>query len=278
MTFDGPFELPFDFDLLDELDRTARAAARPANYGDRVHWELQWASAFLAVRSRCFATERHYQELHAWVPRLGCIEEAETHVATILFSMDSAIECLAYGLNAVGNGIAPAGFRDCTSPKALRSVSPAIVIGGEGKKPAPGFADVFPSLQAHWIAERAFLSQLTDCHDVSKHRCCVGLAGRLRSDAPPGFFESLGLVSTSPERAHFMPRAEVLLDHDPKTPWNPKKSSKLEDCICLETLCLQFRTFMETSATLGAADLRGHLPSLRVRAIRPQGRKGVRAA
>jgi hypothetical protein len=278
MTFNGPFELPINFDVLDELDRTARAAAKPANYGDRVHWELQWGSAFLAVRSRCFATERHYHDLHAWVPRLGCIEEVETQVATLLFSMDSAVECLAYGLNAVGNGIAPAGFRDCTSARALRSVSPAIVVGSEGKKPVPGFADVFPSFQAHWIAERAFLSQLTDCHDVSKHRCIVGLAGSFRSDAPPGFYESLGLTSTSPERAHFMARAEVLLDHDPKTPWSPAKSSKREDCICLETLCLGFRRFIETSATLAAADLRSHLPSLRVRATRPRERRGVGAA
>lgn len=278
MTFNGPFELPINFALFHELDRTARETAKPANFGDRVHWELQWASALLAVRSRCFAVERRYEELHGWVPRLGCIEETETHVATILFSMDSAIECFAFGLNAVGNGIAPKGFLDCTSRNALRSVKPAIVIGEKGTKPAPGFAAVFPSLQAHWIAERAFLSQLADCHDVSKHRCCAGLAGRFRSDAPPGFFESLGLSPTSPERAHFMPRAEVLLDADPKTPWSPAKSPRREDCIVLETLCLQFRSFIETSATLATADLRGALPSLRVRAARPRARKVERTA
>jgi len=66
--------------------------------------------------------QQHYFEVHAWLPRVRIPTDIEYHLASILFQMDSALECLTFALNAFGWIVMPLGFRDVTDAKALKRI------------------------------------------------------------------------------------------------------------------------------------------------------------
>lgn len=116
------FKLTFSLDAAQGLDAAASAVSRAS---DRGNWFFTFRRSMSGVTSRLYGLSRHYEGVHEWYMRFPHPTiEIEYHVASILFSMDSAIECFTYALNALGNGIEPTAFHDVTDAGAL-SICPS---------------------------------------------------------------------------------------------------------------------------------------------------------
>jgi len=208
--------------------------------------------------------EVHYVEVHAWRARVRLPTDAEYHLTSILFQMDSAIECLTFALNALGWAVAPSDFRDVTDPKSLRSISPADVVGGligaTGTQPQPGFARVFPRIQALWQGQVPLLARIRDLHDVSKHRQTIFVGGKARSDPPEGFFEALGFADDVNRRAILSPMAEIILKSDPKVPAIQRIPKGASESQLLEDLVPSFASLMNRSGQAALEDATVNVP------------------
>ncbi len=198
------FILPFDLRPLEKLDQLALLASQDYNHGNSGNWFGCFRGGLHGIQARIWAAQKHYYEVHAWIPAPRIFAHAEYHLASIFFNMDSTIECMTFALNALGNCVAAADFRDVTDERALRRISPLDILGDKGRKPPvpplPGYGKYFPSLQAHWQNCRTFIQLIADQHDVSKHRETIFQGGQLRDDAPSGFYESLGVASDDQRR------------------------------------------------------------------------------
>jgi hypothetical protein len=215
------FSVTFETASFESLDQLALLARQDYNLGGTGEWFGEFRGGLYGFYARLYGVQIHYVEVHAWRPRIRFPADAEYHLTSILFQMDSAIECLTFALNALGWAVAPSGFRDVTDSKSLRSVSPSDVTGGlaggRGVQPLPGFASIFPRTQALWQSQALLLSRIRDLHDVSKHRQTIFVGGMARLDPPEGFFEALG-VADDVSRARLWPMAEIILKSDPKVP------------------------------------------------------------
>ena len=122
--------------------------------------------------------------------------------------MDSAVECLTYALNALGYALATNSFRDVSDAKELKKINPKDIIGDNSANPPrpslAGYVKFFPKLASLWQSKSTMLNHIFELHDVSKHRQTICVGGRLRSDPPPGFYESLGILN-NPIRIFFAP-------------------------------------------------------------------------
>ena len=134
--------------------------------------------------------------------------------------MDSALECLVYALNGLGFAYAPNSFRDVTDKKALARVNPRDLLGDPNadppRVPLSGYDDVYPGVCELWRSHRDVIDRVIELYDVSKHRRTIYIGGRMRGDAPPLFFESLGVPEK--HRHRYAPAELVTLDPFPKEP------------------------------------------------------------
>ncbi|WP_286619187.1 hypothetical protein [Variovorax sp. J22R115] len=193
-------------------------ARQEYNLGNPGKWFSNFRKGLNGFGSRLLGVETHYRQVHEWQPRLRHPEEPEYHLATIFFHMDSALECFTYALNALGYGFAPDQFVDITSEKALRAIAPTNIIGSDSRAPVKGYELFFPELQRHWKDSRELIAQIMDLHDVSKHRSTIFVGGRMRNDAPSGFFEYMQVPDDRARRSDFAPMAEIILMPEPKLP------------------------------------------------------------
>jgi len=88
-----------------------------------------------------------------------------------------------------------------------------------------------------------------DNHDVAKHRQHTFWGGEFRMDAPPGYFENLGLSPSDSRRALFCPMAEVHIPKEPKLPVHAR-SSDPQAWTTLEALITGFEIFMDEAVRL----------------------------
>ena len=123
------YVLTFDSTAWDELDEFALLACQDYNFGNASDWFGCFRGGFYGMRSRLRAIQQHYFKVHAWLPVPRILADAEYHLATALFHMDSAVECMTFALNALGNSVAPGAFRDVTDDKALRRILPVDILG-----------------------------------------------------------------------------------------------------------------------------------------------------
>ena len=244
--------LPNGTDWDEQLDQFGLLAHQPQNLGNAGNWAFAFRAGVRGLRSRCSGIAWHSKLFHSWIPAAP-LEAREHHIATMLFCMDSAMECLVFTLNALGQAVDKDGFREILSRSALRGISPRDVLG---PKPLPGYGRLFPTFQAEWTKEAELIRLITDNHDVSKHRHSVFHGGTLRDD-PPAEFTALGI----PDDVHdwFAPTSETLLPNDPKAP-TQTQSVALADWTTLETLEQRFVSFISQSVCAALTDARRTVP------------------
>ena len=252
-----PFELQFDTTPLHAIDDIALLATQRYNLGDRGRWFLCFRKGCQGFGVRLYAVSIHYSQLHSWQLRCRWHQEPEYHLASIFFGLESALECFLYSLNALGYGSYPDEFVDITTDKGLRSLGPWIMLGSPSRKPLDACSKYFPRVTGAWKEHKALIEEIQRQHDVSKHRSTTYVGGISRGDVPPGFYEALGISESDPRRFDFAPMGEVILDPDPKRPASaPRQDVRYKDLRTLETLCGDFKKFVETMCVEFLADTR----------------------
>lgn len=246
------FLLNFDLAPFHALDDFALIAEQDYNLGNKGDWFGCFRGGFHGVLARAYAVQRHYYEVHAWVPAPRPPVETEYHISTMFFGMDSAIECFVFALNALGWAASSMDFLDVSDSNALRRVAPWNIVGDRTKKPLRGYATYFPTLQQHWLANSDLLQTITDQHDVSKHRKTIYMGGQARLDPPHGFYEALGIADNEAAQTAFWPMEEILLSPDPKVP--PAILPAFDAGLRLEDLAERFCDFMNQSCAKALSD------------------------
>lgn len=244
------FSLPFNLEPCKQLDRFALLAEQTYNLGNRGDWFGYFRGGLHGFYSRIYGVVRHYEEIHRWAPRPTM---PEYHLASIFFNMDSALECFVFLMNALGNSVAPDQFLDITDAQALRQVAPSNILGKGEQPPLAGYGQYFPSLQTHWQTHGELLQTVVEQHDVSKHREMIYFGGRLRRDAPAGFYEALGITDNQTAQVLFWPMEETSLDPDPKKP-RAKRTPKSHQELTLEGVAEDFSRFVDSTLVHALGD------------------------
>ncbi len=258
------FEISFDLSSFKELDHLALLATQGYNLGSTGDWFGEFRGGLYGFYARVYGVQRHYNEVHAWLPHFRSMTETEYHLSTILFQMDSALECLAFALNALGWIVFSVDFRDVTDAKALKRISPLDILGDATKippiSPLAGYKKVFPATQTAWQNESPLIAQIRDLHDVSKHRKTIFEGGEARSDPPEGFFEALGTTDDPTRCALLRPMSEVILKADPKLPAIHRTPSAVHQGELLEVLVPSFAKLIKTTGEAALADAQATVP------------------
>lgn len=248
------FVLHFDLRACGELDEYALLACQQYNFGDKSSWFGEFRGGLFGLYHRVDAVRRHYAAVHAWIP-LPRTADAEYNLSAILFNMDSAIECFTFALNALGNSAFAGAFRDITDSRELRHISPLDITGGPNQSPPmSGYLKYFPRVQELWSGSRDLLQIIKDCHDVSKHRSVIFSGGQCRMDAPPGFYEALGIHEDALAQSQFWPMQEIILARNVKSPYVERYPTPPEDQILLEDTAERFTVFINETARLALED------------------------
>lgn len=260
------FAVHFDSEPFESLDQLALLARQDYNLGGAGDWFGEFRGGLYGFYARLYGVQRHYSEVHAWLPRIRTPAETEYHLASILFQMDSALECLTFALNALGWAGMPSGFRDVTDAAQLRWNSPKDILGKSTKPPPTDYATVFPTLHGLWQGQAPLIDKITDLHDVSKHRQTIYVGGKRRLDTPAGFFESLGIPEEAGNREDstlrtlLHPEAEIILKPDPKAPSLQRLAQPVGHRDLLEDLVPSFASFIVSSGAAALADAQAKVP------------------
>jgi hypothetical protein len=258
------FRLAIHTEAYDKLDQFALLARQDYNIGDNADWFGTFRGGLYGFYARLHGIVVHYWEVHAWLPRPRSPSETEYHLASLMFNMDSALECLTFALNALGFAQAPSAFRDVGDPSALKRISPSDILGNSvttpPREPLSGYSQVFPQVQSLWQSHRTMMNLIVEQHDVSKHRQTIFVGGMARLDPPGGFYEALGIPDNPSLRARFWPMAEIILKKDPKLPSASRTPQTVEEQVLLETLVPEFANFVSECGALAFADARANMP------------------
>lgn len=259
------FKLSFDLTPLGPLDEFALLAAQEYNLGDASNWFYYFRSGIQGLEARLYGVALHFYEVHAWRPRIRSHTETEYNLSSILFNMDSAIECFVFAMNALGAAVEPKLFLDVSDYGKLTRIAPGNVLGKydnsgtQTRPPLLGYEKYFPELQKYWQDQREFLDLITEQHDVSKHRSRILAGGSIRKDPPPGFFEQLGIPDDRSLRHRFHPMEEIILNAQPKTPVTQRKSIPFEQIANLEALADAFRRFTNETCMKALSDAKSNI-------------------
>jgi len=264
------FAVHFDSEHFESFDRLALLVRQDYNLGGTGDWFGEFRNGLYGFYARLYGVQHHYSEVHAWLPRVRIPTETEYHLASTLFQMDSALECLTFAVNALGWAAMPSGFRDVTDEGALRRISPLDILGDSTRptpdRPQPGYASIFPSFQVLWQSQVRLIGQIRDLHDVSKHRRSIFVGGKRRLDSPDGFYESLGIPEESSNREDSIlrtllsPEAEIILESDPRSPSVHRVARPVGQRDLLEHLVPSFAEFINSSGAAGLADAQTNIP------------------
>lgn len=241
----------------EDLDSLALLACQDYNLGNAGNWFFSFRGGLSGFRSRMVSLEEHRELVYEWHP-FAFINMHERHIAVILFSMDSALECTVFAMNALGQARDKAGFRDVSEVAALRRISLQDVLGTSKSPPLSGYMAIFPKFQRHFSNNASLIRLVQDNHDVSKHRQQSFWGGKTRSDPPPGFFDRLGYPPEHPARNIIAPMSEVLIPIEPKLPIEVLPSDR-SSWTKLESLIDNFRTFINEAICLAHQDAKATL-------------------
>jgi len=244
------YTLQFQVEPAEELDwKFALLADQDYNYGNTNDWFGYFRGGLYGFYARLKGCMLHYDALHVWLPQPQSPTYTESHLASFFFNADSALECLTFAINALGNCIDPAAFVDVSNDDSLRKINPENIIGAPTKKPPlPGYAKYFPTFQDHWVKNHSLIETIMDHHDVSKHRQTIYRGGRLRLDPPPGY------------PADFGPHAEIILQGDPRVHHSRQPTASASGHTLLEQLAPDYCDFINTAVKLALADARTNIP------------------
>ncbi len=242
--------------VIDELALKACQAEQFGNIGD---WFSNFRGGLYGFLARVYGIEVHYNALHAWQYDLQGPEKQEYHVGSLLFNMDSTLECFTFALNALGCGLLGEGFIDITNDKKLKGINPRNIIGSKQsnppKKPEPGYCQLFKDLQEYWIEEEDLITSIMEQHDVSKHRTQIIKGGKRRSDAPQGFYERIGINDKVELQCLFSPMERIYLRANPKIAYSSRTPSNQAKKIHLEWVVQQYCEFIEMTLTKSSENL-----------------------
>ena len=260
------YTLEFDLSSYKDLDKFALLANQSYNLGDKGDWFNQFRGGLYGLYARILGVQIHYHEVHSWTlprPPISSIQRrTEYHLSSILFNMDSAIECMVFALNALGYIANSIQFLDVTNEKKLKQISPSNILGKPpdySERFIEGYDNYFPSLKKHWHENRDLINKIFEQHDVSKHRSTIFPGGSIRNDPPPGFFEKLGIEGDKGKQALFSPMDEILLISQPKTPWRKRQTQKYKDIDKLESVTEKFCTFINMCGVKVLEDTRSEI-------------------
>lgn len=253
------YNLDFDLTVYTKLDNFALLAWQEYNLGNDTDWFSAFRGGYYGFNSRIHGVKLHYNLVHSWIPQLRLPVEIEYHIASILFNMDSAFECLIYALNALGNSVSSENFRDITSRRQLSDITPRDILGipsakSSKEQPMKGYTEIFPDTQKYCMASRSLIQTIVELHDVSKHREAIFVGSRKRDDPPPSFFESLGIADDSIAMTLCCPWAEILFPLDPKAPKVDRTPAERHEYPTLEDLAEKFVEFIHQFGRLAFED------------------------
>lgn len=261
------FTLQIDLEPFEALDQLALLARQDYNLGGSGDWFGEFRRGLHGVYARLYGVQRRYSEVHAWLPRVRTPSETEYHLASVMFQMDSALECLTFALNAIGWVVLPADFRDITDVNALRLIGPRDIIGDPTSTPPTpplqsGYEKVFPETQLGWQNQAQLIARIRDLHDVSKHRQTIYVGGKFITDDPPdGFFEALGFPAESDRKYYLLrPMAEIILQTDPKSPMAERTSNPGQQSELLEDLVPSFAALIDATGKFALGDAQSNVP------------------
>jgi len=255
MASDRDFLLAIDLSSFHALDDFALLACQKYNFGNEPNWFISFRGGLYGMYARLYGLARHFYDVHTsffFGPH-----DAEYHLASALFAMDSSLECFTFGLNALGWAVDAAQFHSVTDPDALKKITPNNIAG---KQPMPGYSKYFPSLQTLWRSHGALIQTVIDQHDVSKHRSTIFKGGKLRKDA----IDALG---GDPHRFAFAPMEEIMLVADPKQPSATRGTIPLNEQLSFESVAHDFVELVRSTGVAALGDAKANIrlkePTLR---------------
>lgn len=248
--------LKFDMSSYQELDTFALLAVQKYNLGDKGDCFLHFRGGKSGLFARVAGVQIHYRKVHSWNLEIIPVP-VEYHLSSILFNMDSAIECMSFSLNALGCIADSAQFHDVTDIRALKRINPYNIIGrppNYNRDFVSGYDTYFPNLKKYWQENRDLIQIIAEQHDVSKHRTMIYQGGKINLNPPPGFFRKLGIKDNKGMQMLCSPMEEILLIQQPKTPWRQREKGKPP--YLLETIAERFCIFITTCGEKALKDAR----------------------
>ena len=115
----------FDAEPFESFDQLALLVRQDYNLGGAGDWFGAFRGGLYGFYARLYGVQRP-------IPKSthGChVSEPSgngDHLASILFQMDSALECLTFAFNALGWVAMPSGFWDVTDVRTLGALAPSI--------------------------------------------------------------------------------------------------------------------------------------------------------
>ena len=254
------YKLKFDLTSFQELDNFALLAVQKYNLGDKGDWFNHFRGGKGGLFARVTGVQIHYYKVHSWNLEMIPVP-VEYHLSSILFNMDSAIECMVFSLNALGYIADSEQFHDVTDVWKLRSINPNNILGKPPKYDegfVRGYDAYFPNLKKYWQKNLDLIKKIAEHHDVSKHRTTIYKGGKINSNPPPGFFKKLGIENDEVMQMLCSPMEEIILIRQPKTPWKQRKKNYSPHPL-LETIAEEFCTFINTCGEKALKDAKRNI-------------------
>lgn len=251
------YDLNFNLKICEALDEFALLVDQPYNLGNKGDWFNCFRGGLYGMYARIYGIQYHFKIVHSWESKIVQMRQVESHVAAILFNMDSSLECFTFALNALGWAKAPLKFCDVESTGDLKKINPSNVHGGLRNQVIPGYAIYFPNLQNHWKNSRPLIDKIVEYHDVSKHREIIVSGGQIRNDPPQCYKTEIEgkKIPYSP----FITMEEILLTKNPKLPSARRGTTKREDLDSIEYLADEFKVFIEKTFDLAYKDAKANI-------------------
>jgi len=255
MASDADFLLTIDLSPFRALDDFALLACQGYNLGNDPDWFGSFRGGLYGMYARIDALVRHFYQVHSWAPIPRFPQDAEYHLASAFFAMDSSFECFTFALNALGCAANAGEFQSITDHRALKAIKPDNIVGAT---PRPGYAKYFPSVQALWMSRKELIGTVIDQHDVSKHRSSIFRGGKVRVDPPVGLLEALGLQD-DPRRFAIAPMEQIILIADPKKPPATRGPVPLSEQLSFELLVHEFAKLIESTGSEALKDAKANI-------------------
>lgn len=252
--------LKFVLTSYQELDAFALLAVQKYNLGDKGDWFGHFRGGMNGLFARAAGVQIHYKKVHSWDLEMIRVP-VEYHLSSILFNMDSAIECMAYSLNALGYIADSMQFHDVTDVKTLKKISPYNILGrppNYTRGLLSGYDAYFPNLKKYWQENRDLIQIIAEHHDVSKHRTTIFRGGKINNNPPPGFLKKLGIENDKEMQMLIYTMEEIILIHQPKTPWRQRTRAHQPPQL-LETIAEEFCTFINTCGEKALKDAKSNI-------------------
>lgn len=231
-----------------DIDELLRKSSEEANLWNKNNWFFIFRIALHWFYNRLNAVQIHNELLHSWIPIKRWPGDTEYHLSSILFNMDSALECLIFSLNAFWQVIYPNKFYKIDNENELKKISPKNITQETFKEIKLeiyiGYKELFPELQKYRDTKKEIQNIIFSNHDVSKHRHSIYMSWLCNITPPNGFYESLGIKGNKEEEHQYRPMKEIPLYKNPKVTLE-KQDSK--NTMLLEDIIPAFFEFIDNS-------------------------------